>query len=139
MPTRKEYSASLSDDGQALIALFNAVTAEEQSLLVDILYDALYGRNLRLVLAGRLDRERVLRIEELEETVREKDRLIGELKKRPRNLDIAYADIPGEERRELKKEVVHDIVYRDTLRTMNQLREENRKYKERLRELGVIF
>ena len=139
MTTRKHYTASLPQEALKLFDIFNGLTGEEQSAVVDILYDALYERNLRLVLGGRIDESRRHHIDELEDTVKKLEQTIRDLEKRPRNLDVAYASIPKEERKELKKEIVKEYYYRDMVKNLKELRQENAKLKDKLRELGFIF
>lgn len=139
MTIKKRYTSDLPQEALKLFDIFNGLTGEEQSTVVDILYDALYERNLRLVLAGRIDESRRRDMEKLEDTVRELQQTVRELEKRPRNLDVAYAEIPKEERQEMKKEIVRELFHRDMTRNLNELRQENTKLKTKLRELGIIF
>lgn len=135
---KKRYTASLSEEGQTLIGCFNALPAEEQSLIVDILYDALYDRNLRLVLAARIVQQAKEETEQALRRTEDLEQQCRELEKRPRSLDALYGSIPKEERKEYKKEITRELIYRDMTRNLNSIREENALLKQKLRQYGTI-
>ena len=101
---------------------------------MDILYDALYDRNLRLCLSARIVQQAKEEAEQALRRTEELEQQCRELEKRPRSLDTVYGSIPKEERKEYKKEITRELIYRDMTRSLNILREENALLKQKLKE-----
>ena len=135
MTTKKHYTVeALSKNEKQLFDTFNSLTAEEQSRTLDILYDAMYGKNIRLIMAGRIIKSAEKETEELKQTIIELENENAELRKKARNIDKLYASIPKEERKQFAKEIVSEFKYRDLVKSINSLRAENTELKKQLEQ-----
>lgn len=138
MPIRKTYEARLSGTALELIRLFNDLpSGEEQSQVVDILYDAMYGRNIRDVLSERVISEKDKDIAALREEVAAQKKTITALQQ-TRILRIDTA-IPKDERQRLQKELVKEKFEITLQQAVDDLKRENNSLRGKLRNADYLL
>ena len=104
------YQENLSEGQKEVIEAFNGLeTGEEQERIVDILYDAVFGRNLKAALSQRILTEKSREVEELQNKVKELTHQVNHWRTRTRealNDGLTSKTERKAERREIMKEII---------------------------------
>lgn len=142
------YQENLSEGQKEVIEAFNGLeTGEEQERIVDILYDAVFERNLKAALSQSILTGKSREVEELQNKVKELTHQVNHWRTKTRealNNGITSKAERKAERREIMKEILEaetTIGYNETIKKQNayiyELLERIKALKAELRQIST--